>query len=184
MQRFVRWLDQCNTTHKLCSSKTNKSHTPARFLNVKYSSYDHLDSVRLVDTNPEKAYRYIVLSHRWDEQTEKVCTTTSTIEQYKTRIRLYILPDQFQEAIRITRTIGIEYIWIDSLCIIQKEPDLADWNIESTKMAGVYQGAYLTIAIAWGTKDHEIEVDRCFALKNGGTKMPCLLEHGTAASLR
>lgn len=110
MQRFVRWLDQCNTTRKLCSSKTNKSHTPARFLNVKYSSYDHLDSVRLVDTNPEKAYSYIALSHRWDEQTEKVCTTTSTIEQYKTGIRLYILSDQFQEAIRITRTIGIEYI--------------------------------------------------------------------------
>jgi hypothetical protein len=105
----------------------------------KISWRQHLDSIRLVDTNPGEPYRYIALSHRWTEQTEKVCTTTSTIDQFKIGIRFDILPDQFQEAIRITRAIGIQYIWIDSLCIIQKEPDLADWNIESTKMADVYQ---------------------------------------------
>lgn len=89
-------------------------------------------------------------------------------------MRVDILPDQFQEAIRITRAIGNKYIWIDSLCIVQKEPDLADWNIESMNMTDVYQGAYLTIAIAWGTKSHEIEDDPCFALENSETKMPYL----------
>lgn len=42
------------------------------------------------------------------------------------------------------REIGNRYLWIDSLCIIQK--DKTDWENESAKMAGVYQSAYLVIA--------------------------------------
>jgi len=138
MQRFVRWLDQCNTTHKLCSSKTNKPQTPARFLDVKYSNHDHLDSIKLVDTDPGEPYRYIALSHRWDGQTEKVCTMTSTIEQFKTGIRLDILPDQIREAIRITRAIGIEYIWIDSLCNFFRKNQILPIGILSERKWRMY----------------------------------------------
>lgn len=40
--------------------------------------------------------------------------------------------------------LGIEYLWIDSLCIIQD--DKADWKHEAGTMADVYGGSYLNIS--------------------------------------
>ncbi|KAK1524235.1 uncharacterized protein CCOS01_09322 [Colletotrichum costaricense] len=54
------------------------------------------------------------------------------------------LSKTFQDAVLVTRRLGIKYIWIDSLCIIQDSK--LDWETESVKMAEVYSNAYLTIA--------------------------------------
>lgn len=50
----------------------------------------------------------------------------------------------FSEAGHLALQLGINYIWIDSLCIIQDDGD--DWGRESVKMADYYQQAWLTIA--------------------------------------
>jgi hypothetical protein len=50
----------------------------------------------------------------------------------------------FQQALEFTHNLGGEYLWIDSLCIIQD--DELDWSHESKKMAGIYQNAHLTLA--------------------------------------
>ena len=44
----------------------------------------------------------------------------------------------------MTRELGIKYIWIDSLCIIQD--DIDDWDKQSALMKDVYGHSYLTIA--------------------------------------
>lgn len=44
----------------------------------------------------------------------------------------------------MTRNLGVKYIWIDSLCIVQDDPE--DWAAESAKMEAVYGKLYLTIA--------------------------------------
>lgn len=54
------------------------------------------------------------------------------------------LPNLFQHALDFTHKLDVEYLWIDSLCIIQD--DETDWNLESTKMAGIYENAKLTLA--------------------------------------
>jgi hypothetical protein len=54
------------------------------------------------------------------------------------------LPKTFIEAITIAQTAEIEYLWIDSLCIIQG--DALDWSHEAGKMAFVYGGSALNIA--------------------------------------
>jgi hypothetical protein len=54
------------------------------------------------------------------------------------------LPKTFADAVLLTRKLGIKYIWIDSLCIIQGDPE--DWVRESARMAEVYQNAVLTIS--------------------------------------
>lgn len=48
-----------------------------------------------------------------------------------------------QDTITLCRKLGIRYVWIDALCIIQG--DLADWERESAKMYGIYYNAHLTI---------------------------------------
>ena len=39
---------------------------------------------------------------------------------------------------------GSCYIWIDSLCIVQD--DQKDWEVESARMATIFEGSELTIA--------------------------------------
>ncbi|KAH4111796.1 hypothetical protein HBI46_095720 [Parastagonospora nodorum] len=58
------------------------------------------------------------------------------------------MPKTFQDAIVTTKEFGIEFIWIDSLCIIQDSP--SDWEYEAARMASVYSGATCTIAAVWG----------------------------------
>lgn len=54
------------------------------------------------------------------------------------------LSKTFQDAISITRELGIQYLWIDSLCIIQDSHD--DWKIESAQMYRVYSSSYCNLA--------------------------------------
>ncbi|KAF2850372.1 HET-domain-containing protein [Plenodomus tracheiphilus IPT5] len=56
------------------------------------------------------------------------------------------LPKTFHDAILICQNLSIEYLWIDSLCIIQD--DEADWQKQAALMADVYEGAIITIAAA------------------------------------
>lgn len=97
--------------------------------------------------------KYIILSHRWVPDTERVRTLR---DNYETRVGHSLGPDDappiapgdvtplFQEASQVAARLDINYIWIDSLCIIQDDAD--DWKRESVKMASYYQNAWLTFA--------------------------------------
>ncbi|KAK5127656.1 hypothetical protein LTR85_006997 [Meristemomyces frigidus] len=50
----------------------------------------------------------------------------------------------FRDAVAITRKLGIRYLWIDALCIIQDSD--ADWRAESSAMDYVYRNADVTLA--------------------------------------
>ncbi|KAL8396112.1 hypothetical protein RB595_003534 [Gaeumannomyces hyphopodioides] len=49
----------------------------------------------------------------------------------------------FRDAVAATRRLGVRYIWIDSICIIQDSA--LDWQVESAKMAAIYGNAWLTL---------------------------------------
>lgn len=60
------------------------------------------------------------------------------------RIPMGELPPTFRDAIMITRRLGYQYIWIDSLCILQGSE--LDWQVESERMGYIYKHASLTLA--------------------------------------
>jgi hypothetical protein len=104
---------------------------------------------------------YITLSHCWGT-CEIVTLTTSNIAQFQNSIELESLSKTFQEAILVTRRLGIRYLWIDSLCIIQDSTD--DWRKESAMMDKVYGEGLFGIAASGATDgDHGLffERDRC-----------------------
>ncbi|KAI0972404.1 HET-domain-containing protein [Xylaria arbuscula] len=72
---------------------------------------------RLCETGGQSG-TYVTLSHRWNVHTELAWTTT---RNYNRRLDgdFGVLPDIFLEAMEIALGQGIQYIWIDSLCIIQ-----------------------------------------------------------------
>ncbi|KAK4498917.1 hypothetical protein PRZ48_009427 [Zasmidium cellare] len=54
------------------------------------------------------------------------------------------LPKTFQDAIRVCERLDIQYLWIDSLCILQDSKP--DWQTESSRMASYYGNCYICIA--------------------------------------
>jgi hypothetical protein len=57
-------------------------------------------------------------------------------------------PKTFTDAIVVCRHLGIRFLWIDSLCIIQH--DDSDWKTQSERMGDIYANATLTISAAVG----------------------------------
>jgi Heterokaryon incompatibility protein (HET) len=61
-------------------------------------------------------------------------------------IAIKTLPDTFRDAVVTTSRLRFQYLWIDSLCIIQDDPE--NWDIECARMSSIYRGSVLTIAAA------------------------------------
>jgi Heterokaryon incompatibility protein (HET) len=87
--------------------------------------------------------RYVTLSHRWG-QNLTLKTTQANINEHRKRIELSQMPATFKDAVMVTKRLGLRYLWIDSLCIIQDSK--ADWAQEAAHMASIYANSYLTIS--------------------------------------
>ncbi|KAF5557298.1 het-domain-containing protein [Fusarium napiforme] len=146
------WLGTCLADHKKC--RVPEVPRPARFLSLHTGADD--GDVRLVSTVnlPQlNRIKYTALSHCWGSSTNHAARTTrENVHQKMQHISFHSLPKTFQDAITVTRAIGIEFIWIDSLCIIQNDED--DWVTEASKMADVYRGSYLTLAASSSPDAH------------------------------
>jgi hypothetical protein len=49
-------------------------------------------------------------------------TTKETISQYQFGIKTSDLGQTLQDAVRVTLSLGLRFLWVDSLCIIQDDP--------------------------------------------------------------
>ncbi|KAH7061770.1 heterokaryon incompatibility, partial [Paraphoma chrysanthemicola] len=87
---------------------------------------------------------YVALSHRWATSCCPHSLKTTNLQQYQASIPTSQLPKNFIDAIAITEVLGLSYLWIDCLCIIQDST--SDWEIESANMDAVYLNATVTIA--------------------------------------
>ena len=108
--------------------------------------------------------RYITLSHRWTAQTELSSTNSSNFEDRKQSIIMSDLSETFCDAIKVTQKLGIRYLWIDSICIIQDSTN--DWARESSNMMAIYESAWLNIAAAGSDQMN----GRLFMERNSGTQ--------------
>jgi hypothetical protein len=54
------------------------------------------------------------------------------------------LPKTFREAIQFTRALSVQYLWIDSLCILQDS--LEDWRHQSALMGEIYKNCFCNLA--------------------------------------
>lgn len=75
-----------------------------------------------------------------------------TYQQYHDFIDTERLPKSFQDAIRISRYLGLRYLWIDCFDIIQGSP--VDLDVKGSKMADVYRDSYVVIVAAASKDSH------------------------------
>jgi hypothetical protein len=90
---------------------------------------------------------YCCLSHYWG-QSQPVILTTTSYQELTAHFPVNRLPQTFREAIDVCRWLGVDYLWIDSLCITQDSSD--DWKHEASRMGLIYKHAELTIAATDG----------------------------------
>ncbi|KAF2832794.1 HET-domain-containing protein [Ophiobolus disseminans] len=141
------WLNECESSHRSCTS-TSTVPLPTRVLQLSNDTGDL--SVKLIESNGIKG-RYCALSYCWGPADKQpLRTTSSNFQQHLVNIPLQNLPQTFRDAAMLAHDIGIEHLWIDSLCILQDS--LKDWEVESMAMCDVYRNATLVLAAA-GSQD-------------------------------
>jgi hypothetical protein len=134
-------LRRCLEEHKICGEgmESNQPYPlSTRLLHVG----KHPDSdIRLHKIDGDKP-QYVALSYCWgpsDEQSDErkeAKTTRANIQDRFGRIQLFRLPQTIKDAVEVVRSLGLAYLWVDALCIMQD--DSQDVAAELTKMAGVY----------------------------------------------
>lgn len=106
-----------------------------------------LDTVRLYETKANDVFRYVALSHPWGMKPPFFQTFRRHVEEYKKGIKIADLTATFRDAVRTTRELGIRYLWIDSICILQRdEYDNGDFDKEALHMESVFSSAYCVLA--------------------------------------
>ncbi|EEU46705.1 uncharacterized protein NECHADRAFT_77345 [Fusarium vanettenii 77-13-4] len=126
-------------------------------------------------------------------------TTIGSYGNFQDNIPAGGLCETIRQAARITYAIGVAYMWIDSLCIVQD--DAEDWARESPKMVGhpyshpssclsflqrdVYANAYLTISASAqgrnGCYPHKLTDSRHAKIIQGKNKMRLIPQPSDAA---
>ncbi|OGM47184.1 hypothetical protein ABOM_003946 [Aspergillus bombycis] len=171
------WMDSCiNDHHMQCAETSQPPLLPTRVIDVHPVGLDPgLVCLRDDQNKVDRAARYVALSHCWGKCIP-FATTIENLEDRKREVRIKDTSQVFQEAVLITRRLGIRYLWIDTLCIVQN--DRHDWEVEAGRMAKVYMDAFVVIGASnsnaddqgfLGPRDHPGSINWVGTLQNGRT---------------
>lgn len=151
------WYQQC-LSHSTCRKWRQDSRgLPTRLVRIWKPGNDSPDfiSAQLCETkNLPLDTVYVTLSHLWgDNQIFQLRKGNN--QDLRRSIPFDQLPRVYQDAMNISTELGINYIWIDSLCIIQDSKE--DWVYEARRMGDVYQYAACNISAAGYQKSTSLE---------------------------
>ena len=139
-QQIKYWLEECGS-HECCV-QPSESILPTRVVEVAPERCP--DTPRLLITEGQKG-RYATLSYCWGVEPYGLLSI-SNIRKYTQALDVEPLPQTFQDAIAVAKSLGIPYLWIDSLCIIQDSRE--DKIQEISVMERIYRESFLTVVAA------------------------------------
>ena len=161
------WLNDCLNKHSICNEhRATTEFQPTRILDL--SGIKSRGQANLVDTTKTAINStYATLSHCWGG-TLHARLLKQNVTEFEQEIRISKLPTVYREAIDIALQLGVQYLWIDSLCIMQD--DEADWLRESSRMFDIYRNAMFNIGATGATDGN----GHCFVDRNINLLSPCL----------
>lgn len=130
-------LESCLCQHTCCQPKRDSA-LPTRLLDLADNTIKVVHSLALA-----KNSKYVILSYCWGTSGH-LMTTIETISAYQEGIRVEDIPQSIADAISVTRRLGVRYLWVDSLCIVQDSYD--DWAAECARMAEYYCNSYVMLS--------------------------------------
>lgn len=148
-----RWLATCRKGHYTCALKTRNDagFLPKRLLDVGLSQSPLIHLILSKDLNESKGMSYVTLSYCWGSSNTSACTTTENLVQRLSKIDVASLPRTIQDAIVITRGLGVRYLWVDALCMIQvPSGENHDWQRQLPDIGKIYSHSLVTIAASSG----------------------------------
>lgn len=140
------WIHACHrehSCHRSCA-EPEMPFRPTRLLDVGDSNGLQIPRLNIKQSNSGRV-QYLALSHCWGQNSNNLYSLTEeTEEELLQGVQVEKLSRTFQDAVKVCRKLNQRYIWIDSLCIKQDNPD--DWIQEAAQMHLVYAKSYCTIA--------------------------------------
>lgn len=152
----LNWSLTCLKEHPSCRASIEEGgYLPSRLIFLDHDADANIFP-RLVETSSQKLdpldTQYVALSHCWGTDQGKAVpkTTKAKLANHVESIDLASLPKTFTDAMVATLRLGVQYIWIDSLCIIQDDKD--DFSRECSQMHLIYSKSMCTIAVSLETR--------------------------------
>lgn len=139
------WLENCDRCHNCnvfsTESTSDSEWYPKRLIDVENAAFP-----RLCETQSERPYNscYATLSHCWGSNSDFITLSTKNLAEFCAGIAIDTLPKSFRDAVIICKHLGLRYLWIDSLCILQDSH--SDWLLHTVEMSSVYQHCYLNLS--------------------------------------
>ena len=150
------WLEECSGQHKAsCANLRWSNQAPTRLVRILSDSRLQLSSSHASSVD------YAAVSYSWGTQIltpddrpviSKGQTTPLNIRPRHDSLSISDLPSTLQDAVTLCRLVGLSYVWIDSLCIIQEEKGMSDFLHEAPRMNEYYGNARFTIAVCCNDK--------------------------------
>lgn len=152
---LLHWLLECDKKHTICRPpESTRAMPPTRLIDV---GNNDAPFVRLYETQQHGSggyLKYLALSHPWGPQRSMhFCTSRQNLSEHIKGIQFSALPATFRDAIRVTRSLGHRYLWIDSICIVQGPG--GDFNYEAKRMEDVYSEAYCVLVASAARGQHD-----------------------------
>lgn len=177
-----KWLHQCFDSNEGCPGAWQTNIAPRRFIQVDGTISN--PSVRLASTDILDApIPYAALSYYWGGEQRHILSAAVT-DTWQLAIPYHDLPQTIKDAIHVTRELGLRYIWVNAICIIQD--NLKDKQEEIEKMSEIYERAYVTIAVARAKSVEEgflHPVRQYETIANKGFKLPYRCSSGEIGSI-
>jgi len=140
------WLSECLNNHD-CEKDREIGFLPTRLLKCSNGCVRLIESQTINEADPQTSC-YAALSYCWGPLPKHLRLTTNNIATLSEGLPLTSLSATFVDAFQIASRLGIEYLWIDSLCIIQEGDAGQDWLRQVNQMHKVYANCVLNIAAA------------------------------------
>lgn len=150
--RLIRWSEYCGRHHQ------GKCHELLQWESIPSASsliFIDVQDNCLVQISEQLRSRYLALSYVWGKSSGSIQLTTRNLSQLCTRNSLQLqnrglnIPKTISDAMVLTRSMGLRYLWVDRLCIIQDDPTHLTKQLQ--QMAGIYAHSHFTIIAADGS---------------------------------
>ena len=143
------WLATCKSEHKNCAPCVDEGRhfLPTRLLDVGSPGQEFIQLVLSKDISYTGCTDYVTLSYCWGTKRNAACTTQENLIEQMSAIPTESLPRTIKDAVEVTRNLGVQYLWVDALCIIQvAASENKDWQSELPNMGRIYRHSLFTIA--------------------------------------
>ncbi|KAI0966380.1 HET-domain-containing protein [Xylaria arbuscula] len=136
-------LTWCLTSHPQCQQSRPRI-LPTRLLHITKDGEANFH-VQLVSTEGHTG-EYAALSYCWGGP-QLLQLTKDTVHKFLQQpIEWQNFPKGLVDAVKVTSSLDLEYLWVDALCIVQDDQE--DKKREISRMSAIYQNSVVTIAAA------------------------------------